>query len=57
MRSLSAADALNCFRTVEAKVYDRTDGPQGTRVGYIAQDVQAALPSDWQNVVRSTATE
>ena len=57
VRSLNAADALNCLKTVEAKVYDRTDGPQGTRVGYIAQDVQAALPSDWQNVVRSTATE
>ena len=26
-------------------------------MGYIAQEVQAALPSDWQNVVRSTATE
>ena len=59
VRSLNAADALNCLKTVEAKVYDRTDGPLsrlGTRVGYIAQDVQAALPSDWQNVVRSTAT-
>ena len=57
VRSLNAADALTCLKTVEAKVYDRTDGPKGTRVGYIAQDVQAALPSDWQNVVRSTATE
>jgi len=57
VRSLNAADALNCLRTVEAKVYDRTDGPQGTRVGYIAQHVLQALPSDWQNVVRSTSTE
>ena len=57
VRPLASTDALAMLKAVQAKLYDRTDGPQGTRVGYVAQDVQAALPSDWQNVVRSTATE
>ena len=57
VRTLASSDALGVLRAIEAKVYDRTDGFQGTRVGYIAQDVQAALPSGWQNVVRSMATE
>ena len=60
VRPLASTDALAMLKAVQAKLYNRTDGPlsgAGTRVGYIAQDVQAALPSDWQNVVRSTATE
>ena len=57
VRALSSSDALAVLRTVEAKVYDRTDGPLGTRVGFIAQHVAAALPLDWQNVVRSTSVE
>ena len=46
VRALNNADALNCLKTVEAKVYERTDGlAPGERVGFIAQDVQAALPT------------
>ena len=57
VRALASSDALDVLRTVEAKVYDRTDGPLGTRVGFIAQHVQSALPLEWQNVVRSTSVE
>ena len=57
VRTLASTDTLALLKAVEPKVYCRTDGPQGTRVGYIAQDVQAALPTSWHNIVHSTATE
>ena len=46
VRALSSADALNCLKAVEAKVYDRTDGlAPGERVGFIAQHVlEASAP-------------
>ena len=57
VRSLASTDALAMLKVVEPKVYSRTDGPLGTRVGYLAQQVLENLPPDWQNVVRSTASE
>jgi hypothetical protein len=56
VRTLSSADALAMLKFVEPKVYKRTDGPEGIRAGFLAQQVQAALPAEWQNIVNSTAT-
>ena len=41
------------LRNVRAKTYRRLDLPdgEGERVGFIAQDVEAASPSAWGNLV------
>ena len=41
------------LRNVRAKTYRRLDLPdgEGERLGFIAQDVEAACPSAWGNVV------
>ena len=51
----STADCLNMLRQVSAKTYQRLDLPDsGPRLGFIAQDVEAACPSAWSNLVGST---
>ena len=49
----STQDCLNMLRSVSAKTYRRLDLPEGEgeRVGFIAQDVAAACPSAWANMV------
>ena len=49
----STQDCLNMLRTVRAKTYRRLDLPdgEGERVGFIAQDVEAACPPAWRNLV------
>ena len=37
---------------VNAKTYKRTDGVPGSRLGMVAQDVQAACPPEWGNLVQ-----
>ena len=57
---LASADALALLRAVQPMVYDRIDGPQGRRAGFIAQHVQTALaglPLDCDNLVQSTASD
>ena len=51
----STEDALNTLKAVSARTYQRTDLP-GTesRLGFIAQEVEAAIPSSWGNLVGST---
>ena len=45
-------DCLDMLRQVSAKTYQRTDMPgTGSRLGFIAQDVEAACPSAWGNLV------
>ena len=41
------------LRTVRAKTYRRLDLPEGDgeRLGFIAQDVEAACPPSWGNLV------
>ena len=44
------------LRAVGAKTYRRLDLPEGDgeRLGFIAQDVEAACPSAWGNLVGKT---
>ena len=52
----STEDCLNMLRQVSAKTYRRLDLPEdeGERLGFIAQDVDAACPSAWANLVGTT---
>ena len=49
----STEDSLNMLRTVSAKTYRRLDLPEneGERLGFVAQDVEAACPNAWGNLV------
>ena len=49
-------DCLSMLRSVRAKTYRRLDLPEGEgeRVGFIAQDVEAACPPAWANLVGTT---
>ncbi len=53
---IEQADSAECqrvFDNVEVQTYRRNDTETSQhRLGFIAQDVQAALPTKWQNVVR-----
>ena len=44
------------LRAVSAKTYRRLDLPEGEgeRLGFIAQDVEAACPNAWGNLVGTT---
>ncbi len=52
----STEDSLNMLRQVSAKVYTRLDIPDedGLRLGFIAQDIEAACPPSWRNLVMKT---
>ena len=52
----STAQALQVLKTVEPKVYRRTDlQDDSTRLGFIAQDLQSALSNTgWTNIVGHT---
>ena len=51
----STADCLNMLSQVSAKTYSRLDLPgSGPRLGFIAQEIDAACPSAWSNLVGST---
>ena len=45
---------LACLRQVSAKTYTRKDINDGPRLGFIAQDVEAACPPLWSNVVATS---
>ena len=49
-------DCLDMLRQVSAKTYKRLDLPEGEgeRLGFIAQDVEAACPNAWGNLVGTT---
>jgi hypothetical protein len=45
-------DSLNMLKAVSARTYERIDKPgSGTRIGFIAQEVQASLPAEFANLV------
>jgi len=54
-QDIADIDADMCqmvFNAVEPKTYKRTDfEPDKTRVGFIAQDLKAVLPAEFQNIV------
>ena len=51
----SAQDALAMLKAVSARTYERVDLPGAdSRLGFIAQEVEAALPSSWGNIVGAT---
>ena len=56
VQDASTEDALHMLRTVSAKTYTRIDLPDedGPRLGFIAQDMQAACPPLWSNLVSTT---
>jgi len=47
--SASSEAALQMLKAVEAKVYTRLDQPEenGPRIGFIAQEIEAACPDEW----------
>ncbi len=49
----STEDCLSMLRAVRAKTYRRLDLPEGDGelLGFIAQDVEAACPPSWGNLV------
>ncbi len=51
----SMEDCMTMLRRVSAKTYSRLDLPDsGPRLGFIAQEIDAACPSAWSNLVGST---
>ena len=55
MVPVSTAQALEVLKAIQAKVYKRNDLPgDSTRIGFIAQDFEAALPPEWTNIVGHT---
>ena len=51
-KGASTEDCLNTLRQVSAKTYLRLDmAESGSRLGFIAQDVEASCPSAWSNLV------
>jgi hypothetical protein len=48
----SSDEALQMLKSVQARVYERVDLPgTGSRLGMVAQEVEAACPSAWGNLV------
>ena len=55
MTPVSTTQALACLKAVQPKTYKRNDlDDESTRIGFIAQDVEASLPPEWANIVGST---
>jgi hypothetical protein len=42
------------FDSSEVKTYTRTDGVEGKRLGFIAQEIRSQLPDDIANIVFET---
>jgi len=48
----SSQEALAMLKAVSARTYERVDLPNsGSRLGFIAQEVETACPSAWKNLV------
>jgi hypothetical protein len=54
VQDASLDDLQAIFDSSEVKTYTRTDGVEGKRYGFIAQDVKSQLPSDISNIVFET---
>ena len=55
-QDVSTEDSLAMLRQVSAKTYRRLDlsDDDGPRIGFVAQDIEAACPSTWSNLVGTT---
>ena len=52
---VSSDMAIDVLKAVEPKVYKRNDlADQNFRIGFLAQDVAASIPSEWSNLVGKT---
>ena len=56
IENASLTKIQEAFDAIEVKQYERTDIP-GPRIGFIADDFQAALPEEFDNIVHSHYTE
>ena len=57
-QEVPAETALGVLRAVPVKTYRRNDLPgQPSRVGFIAQEVEAAIPPEWTNLVGETTSD
>ena len=54
IQDASTEQCLNMLRQVSAKTYLRKDTNDGSRLGFIAQDIEAACPPQWTNVVTTS---
>ena len=55
LQDASTEQCLSMLRQVSAKTYNRKDLPDtGPRLGFVAQDVEAACPPLWSNLVSTT---
>ena len=54
IQDANTEQCLACLRQVSAKTYTRKDLNDGPRLGFIAQDVEAACPPLWSNVVTTS---
>ena len=52
-RDASTTEAIAMLKVVSARTYSRLDLPdsEGSRLGFIAQEIEAACPSAWGNLV------
>ena len=51
----NSEQCLSMLRQVSAKTYTRKDLNDGPRLGFVAQDVEAACPPLWSNLVSTAA--
>ncbi len=55
IQDASTEQCLSMLREVSAKTYVRKDLPDsGSRLGFVAQDVEAAAPPLWSNLVTTS---
>ena len=55
LQDANTEQCLSMLRQVSAKTYVRKDLPDsGSRLGFIAQDVEGACPPSWSNLVSTT---
>ena len=55
IQDANTESCLSMLKQVSAKTYARKDHPgNGSRLGFVAQDVEAACPPLWSNLVSTT---
>ena len=48
---VDTTQAMEVLRSIDAKTYTRNDRKGESRIGFVAQEVEAALPEGWGNIV------
>ena len=54
INNLSQDDVIYALKHLDPKIYDRTDIIKYNEIGFIAQEVQTAIPLNWSNVISSS---